>query len=94
MATTTLGGKDIEIDEDGFIQDPEQWDDEVAKDLAKTEGVDDMTDEHWHLVRQRWPSPSSGLPGPGSVKPFPIQHPACLILDSEYSTSGHREPEQ
>lgn len=50
MATTTLGGKEVEIDEDGFIQDPETWDKKMAVDLAITEGVDDMTEEHWKLV--------------------------------------------
>lgn len=50
MATTTLGGKEVEIDEDGFIQDPETWDEKMAVDLAITEGVDDMTEEHWKLV--------------------------------------------
>lgn len=50
MATAELGGKTLEIDEDGFIQDPDQWDDSVAKSLAETEGVSDMTDEHWKLV--------------------------------------------
>lgn len=51
MAMVTLGGKDVEIDEDGFIQDPEQWDEAVAADLAKTEGVEELTDEHWHVVK-------------------------------------------
>jgi len=50
MAMMTLGGKEIEVDEDGFIQDPDAWDEAVAKDLAKTEGVEDMTEEHWKLV--------------------------------------------
>ncbi len=50
MPMTTLGGKEIEVDEDGFIQDPEAWDKDVAVDLAKTEGVEDMTEEHWKLV--------------------------------------------
>lgn len=50
MATVELGGKQMEIDEDGFIQDPDQWDDAVAKSLAATEGVTDMTEEHWKLV--------------------------------------------
>ncbi len=50
MPMTTLGGKEIEIDEDGFIQDPEAWDENVAKDLAKTEEVEEMTEEHWKLV--------------------------------------------
>jgi len=50
MEMVELGGKQIEIDEDGFIQDPDAWDESVALDLAKTEGVDDMTDNHWKLV--------------------------------------------
>ena len=50
MATVTLGGKQVEIDEDGFIQDPAVWDEGVARDLAKTEGVEEMGEEHWKLV--------------------------------------------
>jgi tRNA 2-thiouridine synthesizing protein E len=50
MAMITLGGKQIDVDEDGFIQDPAEWDEAVAKDLAKTEGVDEMGEDHWKLV--------------------------------------------
>ena len=50
MATVTLGGKQVEIDEDGFIQNPSDWDEAVARDLAKTEGVENMSEEHWKLV--------------------------------------------
>jgi dissimilatory sulfite reductase related protein len=51
MDKVQLGGKAIEIDEDGFIQDPAAWDEAVALDLAKTEGVDSMTDNHWKVVK-------------------------------------------
>jgi len=51
METKEFGGKMVEIDEDGFIQDPSVWDEAVAVDLAKTEGVDNLTDEHWKLVK-------------------------------------------
>ncbi|MBL6974719.1 MAG: TusE/DsrC/DsvC family sulfur relay protein [Deltaproteobacteria bacterium] len=50
MAMVTLGGKEVEIDEDGFIQDPNVWDEEVAKDLAKTEAVEVLAEDHWKLV--------------------------------------------
>ena len=50
MEMVTLGGKQVEIDEDGFIQDPDIWDEAVAKDLAKTEGVEELTETHWKLV--------------------------------------------
>ena len=50
MPMIALGGKQIDVDEDGFIQDPSLWDEAVAKDLAKTEGVEDMGEDHWKLV--------------------------------------------
>jgi dissimilatory sulfite reductase related protein len=51
MARVQLGGKEIEVDEDGFIQEPEKWDDAVAEDLAKMENASPMGEEHWKLVR-------------------------------------------
>jgi len=50
MAKVTLGSKEIEIDEDGFIQEPDLWDEAVAQDLAKTEEVAEMTPDHWAIV--------------------------------------------
>ena len=51
MEEKELGGKLIEIDEDGFIQDPNAWDEAVAKGLAETEGVTEMTEDHWKVVK-------------------------------------------
>lgn len=50
MEQKEYGGRMLETDEDGFIQDPDQWDRAVAADIAKTEGVDDLTDDHWKVV--------------------------------------------
>jgi tRNA 2-thiouridine synthesizing protein E len=51
MAMVVLAGKEMEIDEDGFIQDPDLWNEEVAQELARREeGVEQMTDEHWKVV--------------------------------------------
>jgi TusE/DsrC/DsvC family sulfur relay protein len=50
MAMVTLGGIELEIDEDGFIQEPDKWTEAVAKDLAKTEAVEELTEDHWKLV--------------------------------------------
>ena len=46
----TLGGKEIEVDEDGFIQQPELWDEDVARDLARQDGIEEMTADHWQVV--------------------------------------------
>jgi tRNA 2-thiouridine synthesizing protein E len=50
MPDFQVGDITLEIDEDGFIQEPEKWTQEVAIALANTEGVEEMTDEHWKLV--------------------------------------------
>jgi tRNA 2-thiouridine synthesizing protein E len=50
MAKTMLGGIEIEIDEDGFIQESEKWNQALAEDLAKTENVSPMSEDHWKLV--------------------------------------------
>ncbi|MAE70748.1 MAG: sulfurtransferase TusE [Gemmatimonadetes bacterium] len=50
MADFQVGDYTIEIDEDGFIQEPDRWDEAVALALAGTEGVSDLTDDHWKVV--------------------------------------------
>ena len=50
MAKAALGRVEIEIDEDGFIQEPAKWNKEVAEDLAKTENAYPMNEEAWKLV--------------------------------------------
>jgi len=40
----------IDVDEDGFMENPEQWNEAVAKALATTEGVENMTEDHWKVV--------------------------------------------
>ena len=51
MAEVEMAGKMLEIDEDGFIQDPDSWDNDVAEALAKTEEVEEMTEDHWKVVQ-------------------------------------------
>lgn len=40
----------LDVDEDGFMQEPELWTEEIAKALATTENVDELLEDHWKLV--------------------------------------------
>lgn len=40
----------IQVDEDGFIVDPSLWSEEFAAAVAASEGVDDLTGDHWKVV--------------------------------------------
>ena len=42
---------DLHIGKDGFILEPERWDETAAKYLAKMENIDTMSSAHWRLVR-------------------------------------------
>ncbi|MDI6889970.1 MAG: TusE/DsrC/DsvC family sulfur relay protein [Thermodesulfovibrionales bacterium] len=43
-------GKEYDMDEDGFLQDWEAWEEGMAPELAKMEGVE-LDDRHWELIR-------------------------------------------
>ena len=50
MPKALLGGIELEIDDDGYLQEPERWNREVAEDLAKTENAHPMGDDDWKVV--------------------------------------------
>ncbi len=51
MTTQTIAGRDVAVDEEGFLTDTAQWDDDVAVEIARAAGIDPMTDRHWQVVR-------------------------------------------
>lgn len=50
MATQTIAGQAVEVDEEGFLQDPQQWTREVGVEIAHENGIPELTDRHWQVV--------------------------------------------
>jgi TusE/DsrC/DsvC family sulfur relay protein len=50
MPVTTIAGRDIHVDAEGFLTAYDEWDDDLAKQLAAQIGID-LTDEHWKAIR-------------------------------------------
>ncbi len=50
MPTYESKGKVYDVDEDGFLQDPGLWDDDVARDFMSTEGISELTEDHWKVI--------------------------------------------
>jgi TusE/DsrC/DsvC family sulfur relay protein len=50
MPTTTLDGHTVHVDDQGFLTDPAEWSESLAKVLAAQIGID-LTDEHWKAIR-------------------------------------------
>ncbi|OPY56676.1 MAG: Sulfite reductase, dissimilatory-type subunit gamma [Pelotomaculum sp. PtaU1.Bin035] len=41
---------EVEIDEDGYILDPDSWSEDVARAFAVCDGIKELTDEHWKVI--------------------------------------------
>jgi tRNA 2-thiouridine synthesizing protein E len=50
MSTTTIAGREVDIDAEGFLTRPEQWDEALGTELAKAIGIS-MTEAHWAPIR-------------------------------------------
>ncbi|MGA8249028.1 MAG: TusE/DsrC/DsvC family sulfur relay protein [Nocardioides sp.] len=50
MPTTTIDGHVIHVNDEGFMTDPDEWTEPLAKSLAAQIGID-LTDEHWKAIR-------------------------------------------
>ena len=45
-----IGGKAISTDDEGYLIDPADWNDDVAKERARQEHIV-LSDEHWAVIR-------------------------------------------
>ncbi|HNU90372.1 MAG TPA: TusE/DsrC/DsvC family sulfur relay protein [Spirochaetota bacterium] len=50
MASINLHGNSYEVDEDGFLQEPDKWTEDVAKAMAEMEGITDLNETHWKVM--------------------------------------------
>ena len=73
MTTVTIAGQSVDRNDEGFFTDPEQWSKEIAVELAKEEGIDELTPKHWQVIefmrseyfeKGTGPSPSPEAPEP------------------------------
>ena len=46
-----VNNQKIEMDGDGFMLQPELWNDEVAKVIAQADDINDLSEDHWKVIR-------------------------------------------
>ena len=51
MTTTMIAGAGVELDAEGFLTDPAQWNEQIAEEIAAAYGIPELTDRHWLVVR-------------------------------------------
>ena len=50
MASKTFAGVDVNVNDEGFFVDPEQWTEAMVPELAAAEGIGALTDDHRRVV--------------------------------------------
>lgn len=51
MTTTLIADAPVDTDAEGFLTDPAQWNEQIAEAVAADNGVPELTDRHWLVVR-------------------------------------------
>ncbi len=50
MATREIAGATIEFDDESFMVDYTQWNEDIAKELATEEGIEDLSERHFVVL--------------------------------------------
>lgn len=50
MPTFEWNDVKIEVDDDGFMEQPELWNEDIALALASTEQIITLNDDHWKIL--------------------------------------------
>lgn len=49
MAVKMYNGKSVDVNEEGYLTDINQWDKSIAEEIAAEEGIQ-LTDRHWEVI--------------------------------------------
>jgi TusE/DsrC/DsvC family sulfur relay protein len=50
MATRTIAGKEVQVNDEGFMTDPSEWNKDIAVAIAAEEGIPELTADHWKVI--------------------------------------------
>lgn len=56
MGVLEVKDRKLELNDDGYLADPADWDEDVARVFAEIQGIE-LTDEHWKVIfylREYW----------------------------------------
>jgi dissimilatory sulfite reductase related protein len=51
MSLITIADTSVDVDPEGFLTDPSQWNEGVAAEIARDNGIPELTERHWQVVR-------------------------------------------
>jgi tRNA 2-thiouridine synthesizing protein E len=50
LSQITIAGKTVDVDGEGYMQKPEQWDRSIGEEIADDVGMGELTPRHWMVI--------------------------------------------
>jgi dissimilatory sulfite reductase related protein len=50
MPAKTIAGTAVEVNDEGFMTNPAQWNRQIGEAIAKEEGIDQLAEGHWKII--------------------------------------------
>ncbi len=50
MPTRTICGATVQVNDEGFMTVPAEWNKDIAVELAREEGIAELTPAHWKVI--------------------------------------------
>jgi tRNA 2-thiouridine synthesizing protein E len=51
MTTLEIAEATVDVDAEGFLTHADQWNEQIAEEIAGENGIPELTDRHWLVVR-------------------------------------------
>jgi TusE/DsrC/DsvC family sulfur relay protein len=51
MTATMIAETSVDVDAEGFLTDPQQWNERLAEEIARENGIPELTDRHRLVVK-------------------------------------------
>jgi tRNA 2-thiouridine synthesizing protein E len=51
MPTTTYARRVVAVNDEGFFEEPDQWSEEMAPEIAHSVGIDELSEQHWRVIK-------------------------------------------
>ena len=51
MPTVTYAGTEVAVNDEGFFADAAQWRAEMAPEIAAAEGIAELSERHWQVIK-------------------------------------------
>ncbi|MDH3457283.1 MAG: TusE/DsrC/DsvC family sulfur relay protein [Gemmatimonadota bacterium] len=48
--TAVFAGHEVDVDHEGYMQKPEQWNKDIALEIAQDVGINELTERHWQVI--------------------------------------------